>query len=103
MKSIKKVFLDKKNLERLKKIKDICFGESEYKIFIYGSRVTGNHDKYSDIDIGIISRDKLSSLKKDRFKEMLYESKIPYFTDVTDFSKVDESFKKQALNNIYLL
>ncbi len=98
-----KIFLDKKNLERLKKIKETLFDPDKYEVFVYGSRVIGNNDKYSDIDIGIIPKDNLTASLKEQFKDLLYKSRIPYFTDVTDFSKVDTNFKKQALNNIYLL
>ncbi len=73
--------------------------DSDYKIFVFGSRVHPQHRKFSDLDIGILGPSKISGETLVRIKTDLGDSNIPYLTDVVDFSTVHENFKKRAMSN----
>ena len=84
-------------------IKDIIFrflDPKEYQVFIFGSRVTGRAEKYSDYDVGIWSKKPVPWNILAEIEEMLEESNLPYKVDVVDFSLVSSDFKKVALSKI---
>ena len=68
-------------------------------IFLFGSRTKKDHSKSSDIDIGVIS-EKLDKKTIMNIKETIEESFIPFKVDIVDFTKVDETFKEEALRSI---
>ena len=70
------------------------------KIFIYGSRARGNFQRFSDLDIGIISQNNARLPIYDIQDYLNYESEIPFKIDMVDFSITDEKFKQHALQNI---
>lgn len=74
--------------------------DSKYKAFIFGSRVSDKHRKFSDLDIGIMGPSKVPSSTLVKIQNDLSDSNIPYLTDVVDFSSVTDSFKTKALSNI---
>ena len=64
------------------------------EIIIFGSRARGDYREYSDIDIAI--KGELTKLEIALIREHLEESKIPYVTDVVEYSKiVDKKFKEE--------
>ncbi len=73
--------------------------DSDYKIFVFGSRVQPLHRKFSDLDIGILGPSKISGETLVQIKTEIGDSDIPYLTDVVDFSTVHENFRKRALSN----
>ncbi len=86
-----------------KEIKNIIFqflDPKEYQVFIFGSRVTGKAQKYSDYDVGIRGKKSLPSKIKVLIEEALEESDLPYKVDIIDFSLVSPNFKKVALSKI---
>ena len=87
-------------------IKEIVFRHippNKYKVFVFGSRVSGRAGKWSDYDIGIEGEEKVPTRSIMDIREALEESDLPYFVDVVDFNEVDEDFKKIAKQKIYLL
>lgn len=72
----------------------------KYKAFIFGSRASGKHRKFSDLDIGIMGPSKVPASTLIQIQNDLSNSNIPYLTDVVDFSSVTDSFKTKALSNI---
>ncbi|MBU1246946.1 nucleotidyltransferase domain-containing protein [Patescibacteria group bacterium] len=84
-------------------IKDIIFrhlSPKKYKVFIFGSRVSGKAKKYSDYDIGILGKNSLPAKDKVLIEELLEESNIPQKVDIVDFSLVSQEFQKIALSKI---
>jgi len=77
--------------------------DSQYKVFIFGSRVSNTHRRFSDLDIGILGATKVPSSLLIKIQDDLRDSDIPYLTDVVDFSSVPEYFKNKALSNIISL
>jgi len=86
-----------------KKIKDIILNnlesDNKYRLFIFGSRVSGTPRKYSDYDIGIEGKDMIPFPVLVKIKIALQDSDLPYKVDVVDFSTVSDDFRKQALKN----
>ena len=87
----------KESLEFIKKTVRKHFPKDDYEVFVYGSRATGNAQKWSDVDIGIRGEKKVPVRKLALIAEELEKSKIPYKVDVVDFSKTSEEFRKLAL------
>lgn len=83
-------------------IKDIVrkhLPSTEYKAFLFGSRVAGNHRKFSDVDLGILGNKPIPSDVFFNLQQDLEDSDIPYIVELLDFSSVAESFKSKALTN----
>jgi predicted nucleotidyltransferase len=83
--------LKKEILEILGKYLDL----SKYKVFFFGSRVSGSGDSRSDIDIGIEGPE-ISAYAKLEIEEELENLPILYKIDFVDFNNIDEDFKKIA-------
>lgn len=70
---------------------------SDEKILVYGSRVKGTSQPFSDIDIAICGKEKISIEKLSFIDDDFSESTIPFRVDITEINRVDESFKKIIL------
>ena len=71
--------------------------DQEAGIFLFGSRSRGNHHWGSDIDIGIIPKERFNPQRLVLLREFLENLNTPYKIDIVDFSNVSEAFKKEAL------
>lgn len=67
----------------------------KYKVFFFGSRANGIGDDRSDIDIGILGSEPVSSIVK--IREEIEDLPILYKIDVVDFKDTSEGFRKVAL------
>ena len=74
----------------------------EINVFLFGSRVKGDSRRDSDIDIGFLGNEALDHRVFRKIADELQESIVPYHFDLIDFSKVDNNFKKIALQRIML-
>jgi predicted nucleotidyltransferase len=74
--------------------------KNDYAVFLFGSRADGTAKKTSDIDIGFIGSQPLSSVLKADMEYELGESIIPYKVDLIDFSMTNNDFRQIALKNI---
>lgn len=75
----------------------------KYNVFLFGSRATNsNKNKFSDIDVGILGKEKLSALTKLTILDEIGESNVPLKVDIVDFCDVSDSFKKEALKKIII-
>ncbi len=70
-----------------------------YKLFIFGSEASGVADRHSDIDIGILGPQPVSGAVMQEIREDLERLRTLRPFDVVDFSRVDESFKAEALKH----
>lgn len=70
---------------------------TQFEFFIFGSRVTGNHHKYSDLDllVKMTSETPISKLK-DEFED----SDITIIIDIHDYDAVSDSFKQLITNSL---
>lgn len=95
--------LDQKTTSQIKKIIFNYLDRSKDKVFIFGSRAIGDNRKFSDIDLGIISKRKLPYMLISDLEEAFEESDLPYKVEVVDFSTVSKRFKELALKKIVSL
>ena len=70
-----------------------------YQLFIFGSEASGVADRRSDIDIGILGPQPVSGAVMQHIRQELETLRTLRPFDVVDFSSVDESFKREALEN----
>jgi predicted nucleotidyltransferase len=70
-----------------------------YKLFLFGSEASGMTDRCSDIDIGILGPQPVAGATLQRIREDLGTLRTLRLFDVVDFSRVDESFKDEALQH----
>jgi predicted nucleotidyltransferase len=64
------------------------------QIIIFGSRVTGNSNKFSDLDIVIDCNEKIKMSVLFNLEEEFQESDLPFRVDIIDWNRTSESFKK---------
>ncbi len=70
-------------------------------VFLFGSLAENTDMKYSDIDIGIVSEDEISdSVFLSLCDDLNYKADTLRKIDLVDFNKVDNAFRKFALENI---
>lgn len=77
--------------------------EDDYKLFVFGSRATGDFRPTSDMDIGILGNKPADGWKMALIRDELDKSKIPYKTDVVDLFKTSPNFNKIALKKVVYL
>ena len=66
---------------------------SKYKLFFFGSRVTGKGDERSDIDVGIEGPKPVPYRIISQIQEDLEEKPILYSIDIVDFTGASEKFR----------
>lgn len=81
--------------ESVQKFLDLEF----YKLFIFGSEATGVANRRSDIDIGILGPQPVPGAVMQQIREDLETLRTLRPFDVVDFSRVDASFKAEALEH----
>ena len=72
---------------------------NKHQLIIFGSRVNGSASKWSDVDLGILGSDKVSSSVMGNIKDDLEEMPILYKIDVVDFASTSQEFRNIALQN----
>jgi predicted nucleotidyltransferase len=92
--------LDNNQLNQIRNIVHPLLPDNSYKVFVFGSRATGNNRPFSDVDIGILGNKILPSEKYIKMTESFENSDLPFKVDVVDFMLVTDRFKKQALTHI---
>jgi predicted nucleotidyltransferase len=90
--------LSDETLETLNKI--FRTYESLQKVILYGSRAMGNYRTGSDIDITLISGEDFSFSDLLRLKGELEDSNLPYFVDVSIFSKLNNNNFIEHINRV---
>ena len=85
------------SLELLKGIVKDVFEGGDVSVVLFGSRARGGHLETSDIDIGILPKDKMGKNKLTLLRERIENSNIPYKVEVVDLSRTSEEFTRKAL------
>lgn len=67
-----------------------------YQMFLFGSRATAQHHRYSDVDIGIEGKKHVPHPVMTKITAALEESDVPVRVDVVDFTKVTPEFSQIA-------
>ena len=76
---------------------------NKYRVFFFGSRVTGKGDEHSDIDIGIEGSKPVSFKIMAQIQEEVSDLPILYRIDIVDFKNVDKDFYEVAKQSFELI
>lgn len=68
----------------------------KYRVFFFGSRVSGKADERSDIDLGIEGSEPIPSVAMLDIQEEIENLPILYKIEVVDFREVSKRFKDVA-------
>jgi predicted nucleotidyltransferase len=71
-----------------------------YNAFIFGSQANKTSLSRSDIDLGIVTDDKLTSQQLSKISADIEELPMLYKIDLVNFNEVDSRFKSVALKNV---
>lgn len=89
--------IDSLQLELIKRILSETI--PEYSVWAFGSRVNGRPQKFSDLDLALVSNEKIDWRIIERLKDAFSESDLPIMIDVVDFNSVSENFRKIIFEN----
>lgn len=64
-----------------------------FKVWAFGSRVTGTHKPFSDLDLALVGEEPLSLETRAALGEALSESALPYKIDIVDWASCSEAFQ----------
>lgn len=84
--------LQSHHLEIVKSILAEHMPKTEIRAF--GSRVTGSARGYSDLDLVVVSQEKITRKSLYRLEEAFEDSDLPFRVDVLDWHRISESFRK---------
>ncbi|MFQ5431138.1 MAG: nucleotidyltransferase family protein [Nitrospinota bacterium] len=73
---------------------------TEYRLFFFGSRVSGTGNERSDIDIGIEGPEPLPAKLFADIVDEVEELPVLYKIEIVDFKKVSPDFREVALQYI---
>jgi predicted nucleotidyltransferase len=66
----------------------------EFKVWAFGSRVTGTYKPYSDLDLALVGDEPISLETRSALSEALSNSGLPYKVDIVDWASTSEAFRK---------
>jgi predicted nucleotidyltransferase len=66
------------------------------RIFIFGSRATGKHHPFSDVDLLLEACDHLTSSELAKVKEAIEESRFPFKVDIVLAGELATSYKTRV-------
>lgn len=95
------IAIEKEQLEIVRKILKNNVPNAEIRIF--GSRYKHTNKEYSDIDIAIVQKEKISLELYSKMKEEFEESNLKYRVDLVDWNTISEEFKKIIEEGYYKL
>lgn len=75
----------------------------DYRVFFFGSRVSGSSRKASDIDLGIEGKRPVPAGVLSRIREEIEQLPFLYKIEVVDFADVGDKFKSVAKQHIELV
>ncbi|MDF2432883.1 MAG: uncharacterized protein JWP44_2514 [Mucilaginibacter sp.] len=84
----------------LKEIFDKNLSGLSYRAFIFGSQANKASLSRSDIDVGIISDDNITSYQLSKINADIENLPMLFKIDLVNFNEVDPGFKLVALNNV---
>ncbi|MEK7525847.1 MAG: nucleotidyltransferase domain-containing protein [Patescibacteria group bacterium] len=88
------------------RLKDTVFqflNPDSVTVFVFGSRASGLASKFSDVDLGIKSKEPIPVGTVSDIEEAFENSDLPYGVDIVDFSKVSDKFREIAEKSIIYL
>ena len=92
--------MENKYVLQLKKVILEVFKNDNVRIVCFGSRARRDSSMFSDVDIGVIPREKIKEKKFTLAREKIESLNIPYKVELVNFSEVSPDFKKEALKEV---
>jgi type I restriction enzyme S subunit len=86
------IYMEAKHFKMVKDILHWLVPDCEVRAF--GSRHTGTHWQYSDLDLAIVGKKRLESGRLSFVKDVLGASTIPCSVDVLDWNAISSRFQK---------
>ncbi len=86
---MKKIYLSAEDYKIISEI----FKDQSFEVLVFGSRVKGNHQKFSDLDLCLKANTSIDLSEMNRFRVSLSESNLPFTVDLVDYSDINNSFK----------
>jgi predicted nucleotidyltransferase len=83
--------IEEKYLAEIQRILNEQAPKCEVRVF--GSRIEGNADKYSDLDLVLVGNEKLDWQKIESLKDAFAASGLPMTVDVIDWHTTSDEFK----------
>ncbi len=83
--------LEDKYLDEVKRILNKYVPACEVRVF--GSRVSDNAQKYSDMDLVLVAKEQIDCRKIEEMKNAFSESNLPIMIDIIDWHTITESFR----------
>ncbi len=93
--------VDIDQLEEVKSILRRLVPECEVRVF--GSRINGRAQRFSDLDIALVGPAKLEYSTLEKVKDAFAESDLPIQVDVHDWHTLSPSFKQNIEANYEIL
>ena len=66
---------------------------SECTVLAFGSRISGKHRRYSDLDLAIDGQKRFSVLQLFEVKEKFSDSELPFRVDILDWNALTPAFQ----------
>jgi predicted nucleotidyltransferase len=66
----------------------------DFKVWAFGSRVTGTHKPYSDLDLALVGDEPISIETRAALSDALSNSALPYKVDIVDWASTSEAFQQ---------
>ncbi|MBI4119923.1 MAG: nucleotidyltransferase domain-containing protein [Parcubacteria group bacterium] len=76
---------------------------TKYRLFFFGSRVAGDGDEHSDVDVGIDGIEPLPPGAISSIQQELDDLNTLYKIQAVDFQKVSEDFRRVALSKVEII
>lgn len=76
---------------------------SQFRVFFFGSRVTGGGTDRSDIDVGIEGPEPIPAVAMFAIEEEIENLPVLYKIEIVDFRGVSPKFREVALKDIELI
>ena len=89
--------------EKEERIIKSILGQYPYDFYYYGSRVKGDYQKSSDLDILLKSEDDVPYSVIDNIELKFNESKIPYIINISLYKNIDKNFYNMIKNNLVMV
>jgi predicted nucleotidyltransferase len=83
--------IEEKYLARIRQILSEQTPDCEVRAF--GSRIQGNPDRYSDLDLVLIGDEKLNWRRIEALKDAFAASDLPIIVDVIDWHAISDDFR----------
>jgi len=84
--------LEPSSIEEIKRI--LRKHAAGFQVWAFGSRIQGNAQRFSDLDLALIGPGKMDWRRMEELKDAFSESDLPIQVDVLDWHTLSELFQK---------